>query len=157
MQEESAVREGGTQRGEQEYAGNEAQEWSQKQWWWCGRLSGAYARVDPALAARLGGLDASEEVDRDHVLGARDLPRVAEAQPVVGLLELPAVHDALLEDAVVVAQPIAVRGQAQRGHRVEEARRQTPEAAVAQPRVLLDLLQLLQLEAQLCTHTANNT
>ena len=39
----------------------------------------AYTRVDPALAARLGGLDAAEEVDRDHVLGASNLPRVAEA------------------------------------------------------------------------------
>lgn len=105
----------------------------------------AYGRVDPALAARLGGLDASEEVDGYHVLGTRDLPRVAEAQPVVRLLELPAVLDALLEDAVVVAQAVAVRREADRGHRVEEARRQTPETAVAQTRVLLDLLELLEL------------
>ena len=72
---------------------------------------------------------------------ARDLPRILPAQPVVGPLVLPAVLDRLREDAVLVAEPVAHRGQLQGGHRVEEAGRQAPEPAVAEPGVRLLLEQ----------------
>ena len=61
------------------------------------------------------------------------------AQPVVGLLVLPAVPQGLPEDAVFVAQPVAHGGQLERRHRIEEARREPPEPAVAQARVGLGL------------------
>ena len=70
-------------------------------------------------------------------LGPRDLPRVAEAQPLVGLLDLPAVDDLLLEDAELVADAVAERGHLQRRQRVEEAGREAPEAAVAEAGLVL--------------------
>jgi hypothetical protein len=77
--------------------------------------------------------------ERDGVAGGgtRDLPRVAVAHPVVGLLHLLAVLDALREHAVAIAQPVAERGQADLGERVEEAGGQAAEAAVAECRVQL--------------------
>ena len=58
---------------------------------------------------------------------ARHLPRVRAAQPVVGLLVLPAVLDRLPEDAVLVAQAVAHRRELQaspssRGSRPRAAR-----------------------------------
>ena len=49
-----------------------------------------------------------------------------------GLLPLPAVLDRLPEHAVLVAEPVAHGGQLHRRHRVEEAGREPPEAAVAE-------------------------
>ena len=66
--------------------------------------------------------------------GPGDLPRVGPAQPVVRLLDLPAVLDLLPEDAVLVAQAVADRRDLQRGQRVDEAGGQPAEAAVAQAR-----------------------
>ena len=64
-----------------------------------------------------------------------------------GLLVLPAVLDGLSEDAVFVAQPVAHGRELHRRHRIEEARRQAPEPAVAQARVGLLLEQLEPVEA----------
>ena len=75
------------------------------------------------------------ERHRDAFGRAHDLPGIGMIEPVVRALLLPAVADLLLEDAMLVAQPVTHRGQLHRGHRVEEAGRQTPEAAVAQPGV----------------------
>jgi hypothetical protein len=60
--------------------------------------------------------------------------------PVVGLLVLPAVAHGLLEDAVLVAQAGAHARNAERRHRIQEARRQPAEPAVPETRVrfLLD-------------------
>jgi len=57
--------------------------------------------------------------------------------------------DLLGEDAVLIADAVAIGGQAQSGHRVEEARGQTAKAAVAQTGVLLQLLQLFNVQTQL--------
>src|SRR5271170_3951287 len=61
---------------------------------------------------------------------ASNLPRVGTAQPIVRLFMLPAVLDGLLEDAILVAQAIANRGQLHRRHGVEEAGGQTPKPAI---------------------------
>ena len=82
-------------------------------------------------------LDVAAEADGLRVLVARQLPGVAELQPVVVLLDLPAVLDLLLEDAEVVADAVADGGQLQRGQRVHEAGRQPPQAAVAEARIAL--------------------
>ena len=89
--------------------------------------------------------DPAAELDRIGHLPARELPRVAQLEPVVGLLDLIAVVDRLGEHAVVVADAIAEAGQAHRGHRVEEAGRQTAQAAVAQPRIGLFLTGFFQV------------
>ncbi len=54
------------------------------------------------------------------------------------------VHDVLREHAVLVADAVAEGGQAERRHRVEEAGRQPPQAAVAQRRVGFLLLHVLE-------------
>ena len=71
--------------------------------------------------------------------GPLELPRVAVGQPVVGYLDLFAVHDGLAEHAVFIANAVAKTRHTQRGHRVEKTRRQPPQAAVAQGRVGLDV------------------
>ena len=77
-------------------------------------------------------LDRRAEPDLNGLVRTSDLPRVLATQPVVGLFVLPAVLDRLLEHAVFVAQPITHSRKLHRCHRVEEARRQTPEPAVSQ-------------------------
>ncbi len=76
-------------------------------------------------------------------LGPDDLPRVGSTQPVVGVLDLPAVGDLLAEHAVLVAQAVADRGDLQRRQRVDEAGGQPAQAAVAQAGVGLLFGQLV--------------
>ena len=80
---------------------------------------------------------------------AHQLPGIAEPQPLVGLLDLPAVDDLLVEDAELVADAVAERGDLERRERIDEACRQAPEAAVAQSGLLLLAQQLLEIEAEL--------
>ncbi len=89
------------------------------------------------------------EAHRVAQLGPHEFPRVAVHQPVVRLLDLAAVGDALLEHAVLVADAVAHAGQADGGDGIHEARRQPPQAAVAQRRVGLDLDQRVEVGAQL--------
>ena len=88
------------------------------------------------------------EVDGDGRLRVRELPRRAQRQPVVGLLHLPAVDERLAEDAVLVADAVADAGHVHRRERVDEARREPAEAAVAEARLDLRLAQLGQVDAQ---------
>ncbi len=60
-----------------------------------------------------------------------------------------AMSDQLLEDPVLIAQPIAVRRDIQRGHAVEETGGQTSQTSVAKTCVFLHLLQLLNVQTQL--------
>ena len=71
-------------------------------------------------------------------LGVRELPRRAEREPRVGLLDLLAVDEGLAEDAVLVADAVADARDAHRRQRVDEAGREAAEAAVAEAG--LDLL-----------------
>src|SRR6185436_2634890 len=99
--------------------------------------------------------DAAAEVHGHRVLGTTDLPRVAEAQPLVGALDLEAVLEVLLENAELVANAIPVAGDAERGHRVEEARRETTEAAVAEAGVGLLLDDVGEIEARVTEQLAH--
>ena len=83
----------------------------------------------------------------DAALGPGDFPRVAAAQPAVRVLDLVPVLDALLENAVLVAEAVADRRHAQCGHGFEEARRQTTEPAIAEACVHLLLADVLEIEA----------
>jgi hypothetical protein len=76
------------------------------------QIGRAIAREIDLIAAHLEG-----GIERYHIDATRswNLPRITEAQPVVGLLELRTASDELLEDAVFVAQAVADCGVLQRG------------------------------------------
>ena len=93
------------------------------------------------------GVAAEAHVDR--LVGALDLPGEAVAQPRVGQFDLLAVDDALVEEAVLVADAAPVPRQLQGRHGIDEARRQAPQAAVAQARVRLHGDDVVQVEAQI--------
>src|SRR5580704_16705131 len=94
----------------------------------------AHARALPVVDIVLG---CAAELHAHRPFGARELPGIAEAQPLVGLLDLPAVDDLLLEDSELVANAVAERGNLQRGERFDEACRETAEAAAPQTGLLL--------------------
>jgi len=64
-------------------------------------------------------------------------------------LDLPAVDDGLAEHAVVVADAVAIAGDAQRGHAVEKARGQPPQTAVAQRGIRLQIGQGVHVQTEL--------
>ena len=64
-----------------------------------------------------------------------DFPGVAEAQPLVRKLDLPAVTNRLIEDAELVADAVANGRDIERRKRVHIARCQTAEPAIAQARL----------------------
>ncbi len=87
-------------------------------------------------------------------IGFCDLPRVPVDQPVVGLLDLPAVVDLLVEDAELVADAVPDGGALEGGERVEITRRQPSEAAVAQPRFLLAGQHVVEVLAEFAQRSA---
>ncbi len=93
--------------------------------------------------------DAAAESYGMYEVRARHLPGIAVAKPGVGPLDLPAVLDLLLEEAAVVAHAVSVSRQSQIGHAVEQARREPPEASVAERRIDLELRDRRQIEAVL--------
>ena len=103
----------------------------------------------PEAAVVLPGVDVSAEAHLHRLALVGHQPHVAHAQPVVGELHLPAVHDLLLEDAELIADGIARHRQIQAGGGVHVAGGQTAQAAVAQTRVGLDLVQVVDIHAAL--------
>ena len=103
---------------------------------------------DPLLASALGeALDMAAEVHVLRVLHALHLPRIAVLEPAVRFLDLVAVDDLLTENAVVVADAVAHAREVQRRHRVDVARRETAEAAVAEARVGLAIAEVVPVDA----------
>ncbi len=85
-----------------------------------------------------------------HVEGdfrAHDLPGIAEAEPFVGQLDLPAVTNRLIENAELVADAIPDRRDVERGERVHVTRRQPAEAAIAEAGLFLLLEHVRQVLA----------
>mmetsp|Transcript_11860 Transcript_11860/g.25468 ORF Transcript_11860/g.25468 Transcript_11860/m.25468 type:complete len:216 (+) Transcript_11860:2817-3464(+) len=78
-----------------------------------------------------------------------NLPGVAKGEPVVGLLVLEAVNNALAEHAVGVTDAIAPCWQVERGHRVQEACCQAAQTTIAQSCIALLLRDVLQVVSQL--------
>ncbi len=93
--------------------------------------------------------DVAVELHREQHLGSCELPGIAVTQPVVRVLDLPAVLDALTEHAVLVADAVAVAGQAQGGDGIQEAGSEPAEAAVAERGVVLHLTDHVVFEADL--------
>ena len=94
-------------------------------------------------------MDRSAEADLDGVVLSRVQPHVAQPQPVVRELDLPAVDDLLPEDAKLIADGKARHRIAKSGRRIHVARGKPPQTAVSEPRVRLHLAELRQREAQL--------
>ncbi len=116
----------------------------------CDRLDGFGRTPDVARGFRRGWhrLDRTAEADVVMHLGAFEFPRVAERQPVIREFELPAVLDDLLEHAVVVTDAVAVRGNAERRHALDEAGGEPAEAAVAEAGVGLERAQAVEIDVQ---------
>ena len=89
------------------------------------------------LEGAAAGLEGAVELYFHLLVGPGDLPGVGTPQPVVRLLALPAALDGLPEHAVFIAQAVSHRRELHRGHRVEEAGGEAPQAAVAQAGVRL--------------------
>ena len=89
------------------------------------------------------------EADLHRVALGRNLPGVAVGQPLVRHLDLLAVHDALTEQAVFIADGAAHRRQIERRQRIEEARSQAAQTAVAQRRFRLLMKHAAQGQPQL--------
>ncbi len=105
----------------------------------------AHAVVALAVGVVLG---AAAEPDLEGDLGMGDFPRVAEVQPVVQHLDLPAVLDGLIEDAELVANAVAGGRDLQGGQRIEVAGGQAAEAAVAEAGLLFLFQKLVERQAE---------
>ena len=105
--------------------------------------------LHPVDAVVLPAVDMAAETDLNGLALVGNQPHVAHVQPVVGELHLPAVHDLLFENAKLVADGIAGHGQVQAGGGVHIAGGQTAQTAVAQARVGLHLVQVVDVYAAL--------
>jgi len=77
-----------------------------------------------------------------------DLPRIAQAQPLIRDLHLPAVLDDLVEDAELVTDAVADGRHFERGHRIQVTRGEPAQAAVAEPGFFLLLNQIVEVYAE---------
>ena len=103
----------------------------------------------PDAASVPAVLDMSTEADVVGGLRPDEVPRVRRGQPVLRGLDLASVVEALLEQAVLVAQAVAQTGAAQCGHGLHVAGRQPAQPAVAEGGVRLIVGEFGEAEAQL--------
>ena len=104
-------------------------------------------RAVERAAVLLKALDAATKLDGHGLVLTTDLPGIAVGEPLVGGLDLAAVDDLLLKQAVAVAHAVAVAGNALGCHGIQEACSQTAQATVAQRRVGLLVLDDGQVKA----------
>ena len=82
-------------------------------------------------------------------------PDLTAGQPVVSSLLLPAVHDLLLEDAVLVQDGVAGAGDAVGGHAVQIAGGQAAQPPLPRPASLL-LIDGVDLDVGISQHALGN-
>ena len=93
-------------------------------------------------------VDLAVKADLDGLIGVALQPDLTAGQPVVSALLLPAVHDLLLEDAVLVQDGVAGAADAGGGHAVQIAGSQTAQAAVAQTCIRLFLIDAVNVDVR---------
>src|SRR5262249_43060851 len=94
-------------------------------------------------------LNATTEVDIVDHFWPRELPWIAEGQPFLRVLLLPAIPDDLAEQSVVVTDPVTVSRNSEARHALEETGGEPPEAAMAKRRVRLNGSQPIQIDTQI--------
>ncbi len=99
-------------------------------------------------------LDMSVKADLYAFFRHRLHPDFPTRKPEIGQLRLPAVHQLLAEDAVLIAQGIPRGGVALCGQGVQEAGGKPAQPAVAQPGVRFLLVKTVQLQPQLAQRFA---
>ena len=104
-------------------------------------------RAVERAAVLLKALNAATKLDGHGLVLTTDLPGIAVGEPLVGGLDLAAVDDLLLKQAVAVAHAVTVASNALGCHGIQEARGQTAQATVAQCRIGLLVLDDGQVEA----------
>ena len=92
------------------------------------------------------------ELDIDGLIRFAILPGETILEPVIRDLNLVAVDDLLLEEAVLVTDAAAMSRQTVRRHRVDEAGREASEAAVAKTGIRLLLIRLTQVDLETSEH-----
>ena len=99
-------------------------------------------------------LDSPVYRDDAGLLGPRDQPRRQVAPPIVGTLDLEAIPNPLAKKPEFIVDAVGVARHIQRRQRVQKARRQPAEAAVAERRVGLFVEQQLQIDSVGCEEFA---
>ena len=100
--------------------------------------------VVPAIIEHI--FDASKNAHLLGVFGTHHLPRAAENNPIIGMLDLVAVVEGLLEEPKLVVDAVAERRVVKRREGIEEARSEATKAAIAKPHVdfgFADFLEVL--------------
>src|SRR5581483_8784462 len=94
------------------------------------------------------GLDGAAEADVVVRLAPLEFPEIAVGEPVLRQLELLAVLDLLMEQAMNVADSVAIGRDLERRHRFHEAGGAPAEAAIAARRVGLELDDRVEVDAE---------
>ena len=97
-------------------------------------------RAIERAAVLLKALNMATKLDGHGLVLTTDLPGIAVGEPLVGGLDLAAVDDLLLKQAVAVTHAVAVAGNALGCHGIQEACGKTAQATVAQSRIGLLVL-----------------
>jgi hypothetical protein len=98
------------------------------------------------MTAELNGL---------NVFWTLHLPRITVLEPAVRLLDLIAADDLLAENAVVVPETVAETGEIESRHRIEIARGETAEAAIAETSVGFVIAEIVPVDAVLLESLAS--
>ncbi len=115
------------------------------------RLDGLLRMPDrlPAALSRGDLLQPAAKLDVVNHLGALEFPGIAERQPLLGMLLLPAVLDDLPKEAMVVTDPVAAGGDAEARHAFHKTRGKTPEAAIAEGCVRFGAAHPVRIDAEI--------
>ena len=113
-------------------------------------------RAVERAAVLLKALNVATKLNGYGLVLTADLPGIAVGEPLVGGLDLAAVDDLLLKQAVAVAHAVAVAGNALGCHGIQEACGQTAQATVAQSRIGLLVLDDGQVKAHVVERLGNH-